>query len=71
MANQLAATVTPAAVGTRIGSSSSDLLGFWGATPVDRPATVTAPSGGVVVDAEARTAIAALIARLQEAGLIA
>ena len=28
--------------GTAIGQSSSDLVGFWGATPVDQPAALTA-----------------------------
>jgi hypothetical protein len=57
--------------GLKIGSASTSLLGFYGATPVDRPDTVADPSGGLTVDAEARTAINALIDRLQELGLIA
>ena len=57
--------------GLRIGSASTSLIGFYGATPVDRPDTVTDPTGGGTVDAEARTAINALIDRLQELGLIA
>jgi hypothetical protein len=57
--------------GLRIGDASTALLGFYGATPVDRPDTVADPSGGLTVDAEARTAINALIDRLQELGLIA
>jgi hypothetical protein len=57
--------------GLRIGDASTALLGFYGATPVDRPDTIADPSGGLVVDAEARTAINALIDRLQELGLIA
>jgi hypothetical protein len=36
-----------------------------------RLATVTDPTGGLTVDAEARTAINAIIDRLQELGLIA
>jgi hypothetical protein len=57
--------------GTMIGTVSSQKLGFYGATPVDRPETVADPNGGTTVDAEARTAITALIDRLQELGLIA
>jgi hypothetical protein len=57
--------------GLKIGSASTSLLGFYGATPVDRPDTVADPTGGGTVDAEARTAINALIDRLQELGLIA
>lgn len=57
--------------GTQIASASNQLLGFWGTTPVDKPATVSDPSGGVTQDAEARIAIIATIDRLQESGLIA
>jgi hypothetical protein len=57
--------------GIKIGSATSSLLGFYGATPVDRPATVADPTGGGTVDAEARTAINDIIDRLQELGLIA
>jgi hypothetical protein len=57
--------------GLKIGSASTSLLAFYGATPVDRPDTIADPSGGLIVDAEARTAINALIDRLQELGLIA
>lgn len=57
--------------GTRLGQDTSDKVGFYGATPVDQPATVADPSGGATTDAEARTAINAIIDRLQELGLIA
>lgn len=57
--------------GLQIGGASTDELGFFGATPVDQPATVPDPSGGSTVDTEARAAIAAVIDRLQELGLIA
>jgi hypothetical protein len=57
--------------GLKIGDAATALLGFYGVTPVDQPATVTDPTGGGTVDAEARTAIEAIIDRLQELGLIA
>jgi hypothetical protein len=57
--------------GLKIGDATTALLGFYGATPVDQPATVTDPTGGGTIDAEARTAIEAIIDRLQELGLIA
>lgn len=57
--------------GLRFGGASTSLLGFYGATPVDRPDTVADPAGGGTIDAEARTAINAIIDRLQELGLIA
>jgi hypothetical protein len=57
--------------GLKIGDAATALLGFYGVTPVDQPATVTDPTGGGTIDAEARTAINAIIDRLQELGLIA
>jgi len=57
--------------GTKIGTETSQKLAFFGVTPVDQPATVSDPSGGGTQDAEARTAIIAVIDRLQELGLIA
>jgi hypothetical protein len=59
------------ATGTKIGTGTNQLLGFYNATPVDQPATVADPAGGGTQDAEARTAIVAIIDRLQELGLIA
>jgi hypothetical protein len=57
--------------GLKIGGASTSLLGFYGATPVDRPDTVADPTGGSTIDTEARTAINTIIDRLQELGLIA
>jgi hypothetical protein len=57
--------------GLRIGGATTSLVGFYGATPVDRPDTVADPTGGSTIDAEARTAINTIIDRLQELGLIA
>lgn len=57
--------------GLKIGTATTEKLGFFGETPVDQPATVSDPSGGATVDSQARTAISSLIDRLQELGLIA
>ena len=57
--------------GLKIGGATTSLIGFYGVTPVDQPATVADPTGGMIIDAEARTAIQAIIDRLQELGLIA
>jgi len=62
---------TGTSTGLKIGTSTSNKIGFYGVTPVDQPATVTDPSGGVTIDSEARTAIIAVIDRLQELGLVA
>lgn len=53
--------------GTVLGQSSSSLVGFYGATPVDQPAAVTSASS----DTNCATALNAVIARLRELGLIA
>ena len=58
-------------LGMKIGSSATEKLGFFGKTPVDQPATVSAPSGGATVDTESRTAINSIISRIKELGLIA
>ena len=63
--------VLPTVTGTKIGTATNQLLGFYGVIPVDQPATVADPSGGLVIDTEARTAIIAVIDRLQELGLVA
>lgn len=52
--------------GTVLGQSSSDKIGFYGATPVDRPATVTDGTDATTTQA----AVNAIIDRLQELGLI-
>ena len=57
--------------GTKIGTATTQKIGFFNATPVDQPAAVADPAGGGTIDAEARTAINAIIDRLQELGLIA
>lgn len=57
--------------GTKIGTDTDQLIGFFGTTPVDQPATVSDPNGGATVDASAREKIEQLIDRLQELGLIA
>jgi hypothetical protein len=53
--------------GTRLGQDTSDKVGFFGATPVDQPATVADATDA----ATAITQINAIIDRLQELGLIA
>lgn len=57
--------------GAVLGQSTTDKIAFYGATPVAQQATITDPTGGATVDAESRTAINALIDRLQALGLIA
>lgn len=63
--------ITPPVGGFLLGTAPTDLLGFYGKTAVNQPDTVADPSGGGTIDAESRTAIGAIIDRLQELGLIA
>lgn len=56
--------------GTKIGTGSDQKLGFFGATPVDRPDAVPAPNSPGTVDSDARQAINRIIARLVELGLL-
>ena len=46
-------------------------IGFYGASPAAQPAAVADAAGGATVDAEARTAINDLLARLRTLGIIA
>jgi hypothetical protein len=55
--------------GTRIGTSASEKIGFFGAAPVAQPAAISAPSGGSTVDSAARTAIGTIISTLHSVGL--
>jgi len=57
--------------GTRIGTATSQKIGFYNATPIVQGASVADATGGATVDAEARTAINALISRIEALGLIA
>ncbi len=63
----IANTVT----GTKIGTAITQKFGFWDAAPVVQPLHIADPSGGVTVDAEARTAINAINAMLASTGLTA
>lgn len=57
--------------GTRIGTDTSQKLGFYGKTPVAQQGAITAPLGGATVDTQARTAINAIITALQTLGITA
>ena len=55
--------------GTKIGTGTLQKLAFWGVTPVVQPSHISNPSGGSVIDVEARTKINAILADLAELGL--
>ena len=58
-------------VGTKIGTSALQKIGFYGAAPVAQPGSITSPSGGTTIDSQARTAIVAIITALHNEGLTA
>jgi hypothetical protein len=57
--------------GTKIGTGTTQKLGFYNATPIVQGASVADATGGATIDAEARTAINTLISRIEALGLIA
>jgi hypothetical protein len=63
--------VVGTSVGTKIGTSSTQKIGFFGATPVAQQSNISSPSGGVTVDAEARTAIVSILGVLDALGFTA
>lgn len=67
-------TLTPlqgVAAGLKIGSAATDKIGLYGVAPAEQAAAIANVSGGATVDAEARTALNALLARLRTFGLLA
>ncbi len=56
--------------GTTLGQSSTDLIGFYGATPVVRPSAVTTLATTPTAT-DIATAVNTIIARLQTLGLTA
>jgi hypothetical protein len=55
------------ATGSKIGTATNELIGFWGATPVDQPAAVADATDATSVIARLND----LLARLREIGIIA
>ena len=57
--------------GTKIGTAADQKIGLYGTTPVVQASAISAPTGGVTVDTEARTAINTIRTVLQAFGLTA
>lgn len=55
--------------GTKLGQSSTDLIGFWGKTPIARP-SVTWPNTGTATTTLNETKCNRLMAALVSAGII-
>lgn len=56
--------------GFMLGSASAQKLGFWGTTPAVQPAAVPDVTGGATIDAECRTTLNDLLAKLRGVGII-
>jgi hypothetical protein len=57
--------------GTKIGTEATQKIGFFGVSPVAQQGHISAPSGGVTVDGQARGAINAALTALAALGFIA
>lgn len=57
--------------GTKIGTETTQKLGFFNKTPIVQVSAIAAPSGGATIDAEARTAINSIRTALTNLGLTA
>lgn len=55
--------------GTKIGTEATQKLAFYGATPVARASSIASPSGGTVIDSQARSAIDLLRTAIQNIGI--
>lgn len=55
--------------GTKIGTSASEKLAFFGKTPIVQPTVYTAPVGGTTIDAECRAATNELATIIDNLGL--
>ena len=63
--------VVGTATGTKIGTSTTQKIGFFNKAPTAQIAAISAPSGGATQDAEARTAINSIRTALTNLGLTA
>ncbi len=63
--------VLSTSIGTKIGTGTTQRLGFFNATPVPQLGAVANPAGGAVVDTECRTQLSSLLARVRTIGLLA
>lgn len=57
--------------GTMIGTAADQKLGFFGHAPVAQQSHISAPSGGTVIDIQARNAITSTLSALEALGFTA
>ena len=58
-------------IGTKIGTESTQKVGFFGVSPVAQQSHISAPTGGATVDGPARGAINATLTALAILGFVA
>jgi hypothetical protein len=57
--------------GTKIGTEATQKIGFFGVAPVAQQSHIPAPSGGTVIDNEARGAVSSTLTALHALGFVA
>jgi hypothetical protein len=57
--------------GTMIGTETTQKVGFFGVSPVAQQSHIPAPSGGAVIDNEARGAVSSTLTALHALGFVA
>ena len=57
--------------GTKIGTATSNKISVYGVTPIIQQSAITAPTGGVTIDSQSRTAIGTIITVLKNFGITA
>jgi hypothetical protein len=55
--------------GTKIGTSASQKLGFYGKTPIAQQGAIGYPTGGATVDGQARSCVNSLIDAIKNIGI--
>lgn len=58
-----------ATTGSKIGTGVLQKIGFWNVTPVIQPGHIADPTGGAVIDIEARAVIDLILADSAEIGI--
>lgn len=57
--------------GTNIGTATDQKIGLYGVTPVVQAGAISAPTGGLTVDSEARSAINSIRTAIKNIGITA
>jgi hypothetical protein len=63
--------VTDTTTGMKIGTATTQKIGFWNVAPVTQRSHIADPSGGTTIDSQARTAINSILLALEQVGILA